>query len=96
MTHLMRVQVLLDAAQRRALSRIAKREGRSVSDVLREMVDRGLSQRIEQQAAWRQALARLNALRESNSQSGIYPGYLVAEGRAARDDQLERLWPPSS
>ena len=96
MAHLMRVQVLLELAQRRALSRIAKREGRSVSDVLREMIDRGLAQRTEQQQEWKQALVRLKARREANRQRGIYAGDLVAEVRSARDEQRGRLWPKAS
>lgn len=96
MAHLMRVQVLLEIAQRRALGRIAKREGRSVSAVLREMIDRGLAQRTEQQQEWKQALDRLKARREVHRRRGIYAGDLVAEVRAERAEQLERSWPKSS
>ncbi len=95
MAELERVQVLLERAQRRALVRIAKREGRSVSAVLRELVQRGLAERAQEQQQWRNALAQLKEIRRANQARGVYPGDLVAEARAERAKQLEALWPKS-
>ncbi len=92
MASLERVQVLLEPSQRRALARIAKREGRSVSDVLREMVDRGLEQKEQQGAEWKKALERLTARRLANRARGVYPGDLVTEGRQEREQQMDKLW----
>ena len=96
MAGLERVQILLEAKQRRALARIAKREGRSVSDVLREMVELGLEQRLQKSEQWKQALRRLRQVREANQLRGMYKGDLVAEARAERDQQNEAVWHKSS
>ncbi len=92
MASLERVQVLLEPAQRRALARIAKREGRTVSDVLREMIDRGLEQKKQQGAEWKPALERLTARRLANQDRGVYPGDPVAEARREREQQMDKRW----
>jgi hypothetical protein len=92
MAELQRVQVLLERAQRRALTQIAKREGRSVSAVLREMIQRGLAQRAHERQRWRDALAQLKKIRQANQAHGGYQGDLVAEARAQRTEQLEAVW----
>ncbi len=51
MIHYVRTQVLLEPEQQQALAQIALQEGRSVSDVLREMVARQLQQRRSQEMA---------------------------------------------
>jgi hypothetical protein len=96
MAELERVQILLEAKQRRALVRIAKREGRSVSDILREMVELGLEQRTQKSEKWKQALRRLRQVRAANQPRGLYTGNLVAEARAERDRQNEAVWRKSS
>lgn len=96
MEQLERVQVLLDRAQRRALTRIAKREKRSVSAVLREIIDRGLGQRLHQDQRWKAALGELKQIRAANFKRGVYRGNIVAEARAERERQMERVWHKSS
>ncbi len=96
MAELERVQILLEAKQRRALVRIAKREGRSVSDILREMVELGLEQRAQKSEKWKQALTRLRQVRAANQPRGLYTGDLVAEARAERDRRNEAVWRKSS
>jgi hypothetical protein len=50
-TRLDRMQILLEPAQRRKLTRIAQLEKRSLSDVVREMIDLQLADRKRQQLA---------------------------------------------
>ena len=96
MATLERVQVLLKPAQRRALAMIARREGRSISEVLREMIEWGLTQRAQTNQRWKEALGRLGQMREANRERGGYPGDLVAEARAEREQQNEAIWRRSS
>jgi hypothetical protein len=93
MTTLQRVQVLLDSKQRQMLRTIARREKRSMSAVLREMIDRGFAQREADKQQWKQALAELNKLREANPP---YMGDLLNEVRSERDEQIEKIWRASS
>jgi hypothetical protein len=46
-----RTQILLEPSQRRSLAWIAKREKRSLSDLIREMVDLQLAERKRQEMA---------------------------------------------
>jgi predicted CopG family antitoxin len=50
-SHFARTQILLEPAQRRKLTRIATLEKRSLSDVVREMIDLQLSARKRQEMA---------------------------------------------
>jgi predicted CopG family antitoxin len=50
-SHFDRTQILLEPAQRRKLARIATLEKRSLSDVIREMIDLQLSVRKRQELA---------------------------------------------
>jgi hypothetical protein len=60
-----RTQILLEPGQHRALGKIARAEGRSVSDVVREMVDQALDQRNRQaDLALQQDLGALERIRE--------------------------------
>lgn len=55
-----------------------------------EEADKFISQ--ERDAQPEKALERLNAIREEIQQShGIYPGDLIAEVRAEREEQIERI-----
>ena len=92
MAQLERVQVLLDSTQRRSLARIARREKRSVSKILREILDRGLELRLHQDQRWKQALGQLRQLRVTHIKRGVYRGNLVAGARAERERQTDRVW----
>lgn len=96
MAQLERVQVLLERAQRRALARLARREGRSVSEIIREMIQRSLAEKAREELAWKEALAHLHEIRQANLHRGVYTGDLVAETRAERESQLAATWHPSS
>jgi hypothetical protein len=54
---LYRTQILLEPVQHRALREMAEREGRSVSDVVREMIRRELDRTDDRDAAQRRLAA---------------------------------------
>ena len=89
-----RAQILLEPEQHEALYRLAQSQGRSISEVAREVIQLGL-QYIEQdaEALWERrmsAFERLTQIREIvQARYGIYIGDLVAEARAERDQQNE-------
>jgi hypothetical protein len=89
MTHqLRRTQVLLETEQHEALGEIARRQGRSLSDLLREIVRGYLLERAQGEEKLRglAALQELSRLREENRrQYGVYQGDLIAEVRAERE-----------
>ncbi len=66
---LYRTQILIKQNQRKTLAQIARQEGRSMSDVARELIELGLAARHETpEARWRRrdrALARAAQLREA-------------------------------
>ncbi len=90
-----RAQILLEPEQHQALQKIAERDGRSISQVAREVIRLGLSA-MEQEAEKRwaqrmQALEQLQRLRdEIREQHGVYQGNLVDEVRSERENQLDR------
>ncbi len=94
-----RAQILLEPEQHRQLRQIAEREGRSISDVARQLIANALevAANLEAARALRraQALERLSAIREAaHSRYGVYQGDLVAEARAEREETLDRARRP--
>ena len=92
-----RAQILLEPEQHRALQQIAKREGRSLSDVAREIIQAGLDARqSDPEEIWnkrKQAMQKLSQIREAVQQAhGIYEGNLVAEARAIREEEVDEVW----
>ena len=86
-----RAQILLYPEQHSALSEIAKREDRSLSDLVREILGEYLVERTEDARLQREleALDELRQIRERIEQRyGVYQGDLLAEVRAERDRQL--------
>jgi predicted DNA-binding protein len=92
MTTLYRAQVLLESEQHEALAAIAQQEGRSVSDLLREIVRQHLEDREARKLDALQAVEKLTQIRESvQERYGTCPRDLVAEVRAEREEELERV-----
>jgi len=98
-----RAQILLEPGQRKALAKIAREEGRSISDVARELLRRGLEARDEDPATvWRRrekVLARADQLQaEMHARRGGKPldldiNQLIKDMREERDAELfERLY----
>jgi predicted DNA-binding protein len=86
-----RIQILLESEQHEALVEIAGQEGRSISEIVREIIGQHLKERAR--GAKRrhavEALERLTGLREKIEQrSGVYQGDVIAEARAERYEQV--------
>lgn len=88
-----RAQILLNPEQRRKLEEIAKREGRSISAVTRQVIDAGLALFDDQTEVWNKRmmiLAEMRKMREE--QPFVYSGNLIEESWQDQDDEDERVW----
>jgi hypothetical protein len=88
-----RAQILLKPEQRRQLEEIARREGRSISAVTRQVVDAGLEALESEAEMWEKRvriLSELRAIRER--QSFEYGGDLINEARQERGDETKHIW----
>ena len=95
MSTLYRAQILLEPEQHQTLAQIAQSEGRSISEVVREIVGQYLAAR-EQIAQLQQDLQAIEALTQIRqriqTEYGIYQGDLLSEIRAEREQDIERVW----
>lgn len=92
---LYRAQLLLEPEQHQALAEIAEQEGRSISDLVREIVGHHLAERSQQAQTLSalQAIERLTQIRaELQAEHGILQGDLLAEARAEWEEDVERIW----
>lgn len=92
---LYRTQILLEPEQHRSLTRIAEREERSLSEVVREIIRAYLNEQHEQDQAQKEieALQRLREIREASRQHyGTYPGDIIQEMREERDQEIQQTW----
>jgi len=94
---MVRAQLLLTPSLRQRLARLARQEGRSLSDVARRALHAGLDTlegRTDE--GLRQNLQTLEALtrqrEEMEARHGVYDGDLVAESRRDREEREERVW----
>lgn len=95
MSTLHRAQLLLESEQHQALAEIAEQEGRSISDLVREIVRQHLAERRQQaqQLTALQAVERLTRIRASvKDEHGMCQGDLLAEVRAEWEEDVERTW----
>jgi Arc/MetJ-type ribon-helix-helix transcriptional regulator len=95
MSTLYRAQLLLESDQLDALAEIAEKEGRSISELVREIVRRHLGERAReaQMSAALQAMERLTEIRAGlREEHGIYQGDPLSEVRAERAEDIERVW----
>ena len=92
---LQRTQILLEPEQHQALTEIAQEEGRSLSDLLREIVAEHLAQR-DRETRLQQALQAIDSLTQIREQieaeHGMCPTDLFAEVRAEREQDTEQVW----
>jgi len=89
-----RAQILLYPEQHRALSELALEEDRSISDVVRDILQQYLEERSHAARLQRerQALDDLRQIRERiEYRYGVYQGDLVAEARAEREAQMNTV-----
>lgn len=95
MSTLHRAQILLESEQHEALTEIAQQEGSSISELVREIVRKHLVERDEETRRQRemQAIKGLRQIRKRlEEEHGVYRGDLLAEVRAEREEEMERLW----
>lgn len=90
-----RAQILLPPEQHKAIRKIALEENRSISDVVRDLVQQYLDER-SRTARLQNELDALNTLRRIREQAeqrygGFYPGDILAEVRAEREEQIARV-----
>ncbi len=82
-----RTQVLLEPDQHRLLADLAMRENRSLSYLLREIVQRFIDE--QRQVGEIQALDTMSRKRtEIRERKGVYSGDLVNEAREEHDNEL--------
>ncbi len=95
MSTLCRAQLLLESEQHEALAEIAQQEGRSISELVREIIRQHLIAR-DKEAIRRQELQAIEELAQIcarlKEEHGVYPSDLLAEVRAEREEEMERLW----
>lgn len=95
MSSLHRAQLLLESEQHEALAKIAEQEGRSISDLVREIVRRHLDERAREAQIFTalQAIERLTQIRARlREEHGIYQVDPLAEVRAEWEEDVERVW----
>ena len=88
-----RAQILLEPQQRRKLEEIARREGRSISAVTRQVIDAGLETLENEAETWAKrarVLSELKAIREK--QPLEYSGNLIEEARQEREEEMDQVW----
>jgi len=95
MARLYRAQVLLEQEQHLRLAKIAKREERSISLLLREIVQTYLEERDQGLRAGREmdAIQALHRIRDELRRAhGEFPVGLLDQVREEREQDTERVW----
>jgi metal-responsive CopG/Arc/MetJ family transcriptional regulator len=95
MSTLYRTQVLLEPEQHQALAAIARQQGRSLSEMLRRIVQAYLDEQSHQARLQRelQAIETLTQIRKQIQESrGVYGQNWLDEVRSERDRDFERIW----
>lgn len=88
-----RTQVLLSDDQNQRLREKTRREGKSLSEVLRQILDEYFAnQDRKAQMEALKALKGLDQIREATAQNGIYTGDAVTEVREERERQMKEIW----
>ncbi|MGE5222142.1 MAG: hypothetical protein ACM3PY_06875 [Omnitrophica WOR_2 bacterium] len=88
-----RAQLLLNPEQRRKLEELARREGRSISAVTRQVIDAGLEMYMSETEIWKKRariLSKLRARRENQPRE--YSGDLINEMRQERENEVDQIW----
>ncbi|MCA9867018.1 MAG: ribbon-helix-helix protein, CopG family [Anaerolineae bacterium] len=96
MGNLYRTQILLERRQHQDLSELAKAEGRSMSEIVREAVAEYLVEREEERRRldWKERLVELAKIREAiRAESGEFPEEFILNDRAEREEELaQKVW----
>jgi len=91
---LYRTQILLEKKQHAALAALAQQENRSLSDKVREIINRYLADQDAEAQLNRElnALGTLNRIREQTALVyGVYAGDPIAETRAEREAENDAV-----
>ena len=83
-----RVQILLEPRQHTALKKVAKRQDKSVSELVRQITDEYLSKSTPDQED--EVFQALDTLKQVREKQAIYEGNPVAEARRERQNQQDR------
>jgi hypothetical protein len=89
------LEIVLELEQHQALAEIAQLEGRSISDLVREIVGQHLAERDRGVQTQReiQAIEELTQIRKQlQEEHGTYRGDLLDEVREEREQDVERVW----
>jgi predicted DNA-binding protein len=87
-----RTQLFLDEEQHRRLSRLAATRNRSISEIVRQYVERGLQEDDNDRQERKAALRRIaDGRRELERLYGVYQGDLIAEVREERERDRDRV-----
>lgn len=90
---MIRSQILLEPTQRHRLEELARREGRSISDITRRAIDAGLEVLEPMDDIWEKRMRILSQLRKARQkQPSVYQGDLINEARQEREQERERIW----
>jgi plasmid stability protein len=88
-----RAQILLDPKQRHKLEELARREGRSISAVTRQVIDAGLETLENETEIWQKRTRILSELRAMREKQPVeYRGNLVGEARQERENEMDQVW----
>ncbi len=88
-----RAQLLLNPDQRRKLEELARREGRSISAVTRQVIDAGLEIYTSETEIWKKRSRILSDLRARREKQPFeYNGDLINEVRQEREDEITQVW----
>ncbi|NPV85720.1 MAG: hypothetical protein HPY45_06895 [Anaerolineae bacterium] len=87
-----RYQVMLEPQQRQRLERIARRERRSLSSVLRQALDVGLDALEGKRDVWERRAQILAKARRRLESLPLIEEDLVDAARNERDEEIERIW----
>jgi Arc/MetJ-type ribon-helix-helix transcriptional regulator len=96
---LYRAQILLEPEQHRQLAEIAREQGRTLSEVMREIVRDYLDQH-QQQTGLKRELQAMEALtrirRRVQERHGLLPADLLERSRDEHLEDIERAWKDSN
>ncbi|MBF2008588.1 MAG: hypothetical protein IGS49_24870 [Chlorogloeopsis fritschii C42_A2020_084] len=85
-------QLVLEPEQYKMLAKLAKKQGRTINDVVREVVRLGLESLELRKQRRKEALERLEQTRQEIYRTqGMYQGDPIAEVRAEREKQIDRV-----
>ncbi|WP_322792445.1 ribbon-helix-helix protein, CopG family [Bellilinea sp.] len=88
-----RSQLILDEKNDWRLRELAYREGKSISEIVRQILDEYFAERERKEREQSvQALRKLDQIRESTAKFGVYEGDPVNEARQERDAEIEDVW----